>query len=379
VSALARPAGSAWPDPGIDAALEEIRGGAAARDRDPAFPSDAFARLRDAGALSLTVPGADGARRVPYGTEWGAVRAVAAADASVGRIYDGHLNAVERLSVAAPEPLRSRELRAVAAGELTLGVWGADPAPGEGPPARLVWHAGTGPALQGVKVFCSGAGGVERALVLARRDTRARGAREPSITEPGPPLLAYVDLSDGIRIDRDWYRGAGMRASESHRVIFDGARVLAVLGSPGELSREPWFGRDAIRTAASWAGIADSAAAAALSLLAERDPRSPLEALAAGRIAAAGAAIDALLSAAAARAEREPDASQLQESILLRAQVAASAEALLDDAVRACGSRPLASGSALDRARRDLGVFLFQHRIDPLLARVGESLLDERD
>jgi alkylation response protein AidB-like acyl-CoA dehydrogenase len=367
VSALARPAGSAWPDPRIDAALEEISRGAAARDRDPAFPSDAFARLRDAGALSLTLPGADGARRVSHGTEWEAVRAVAAADASVGRIYDGHLNAVERLSVAAPEPLRSRELRGVAAGELTLGVWGADPAPGEGPPARLVWHAGTGPALQGVKVFCSGAGGVERALVLARSD------------EPGPPLLAYVDLSDGIRIDRDWYRGAGMRASESHRVIFDGARVLAVLGSPGELSREPWFGRDAIRTAASWAGIADSAAAAALSLLAERDPRSSLEALAAGRIAAARAVIDALLSAAAARAEREPAASQLQESILLRSQVAASAEALLDDAVRACGSRPLASGSALDRARRDLGVFLFQHRLDPLLARVGESLLDERD
>ena len=70
MSALARPAGSAWPDPGIDAALEEIRRGAAARDRDPAFPSDAFARLRDAGALSLTVPGRtahDGCPTAPNG------------------------------------------------------------------------------------------------------------------------------------------------------------------------------------------------------------------------------------------------------------------------------------------------------------------------
>jgi alkylation response protein AidB-like acyl-CoA dehydrogenase len=369
VTALPRPADSAWPNPDTATALSRIHDGAAARDRDPAFPADAFALLREAGALSFTLPGPDGARPVSYGTEWDAVRAVAAADASVGRIYDGHLNAVERLSVAADEPLRSRELRAVAAGELILGLWGADPAPGEGPPARLVWQAGTGPALVGVKVFCSGAGGVDRALVLTR---------ERSDTKPGPPLLAYVDLSDGIRIDRDWYRAAGMRASESHRVIFEGARVLAVLGSPGELSREPWFGRDAIRTAASWAGIADSAAAAALSLLAERDPRSPLEALAAGRIAAARATIDALLAAAAARAGQEPGESQLRESILLRAQVAASAEALLDEAVRACGSRPLATGSALDRARRDLGVFLFQHRLDPLLARVGEALLDER-
>ena len=34
--------------------------------------------------------------------------------------------------------------------------------------------------------------------------------------------------------------------------------MLALLGGPGELSREPWFSRDAIRTAATWAGLADS-------------------------------------------------------------------------------------------------------------------------
>jgi hypothetical protein len=43
---------------------------------------------------------------------------------------------------------------------------------------------------------------------------------------------------------------AGMRASESHLVRFHGARVHALLGGPDELLRDPWFGRDAIRTAA---------------------------------------------------------------------------------------------------------------------------------
>jgi hypothetical protein len=32
----------------------------------------------------------------------------------------------------------------------------------------------------------------------------------------------------------------------------------------------------------------------------------------------------------------------------------------------------------LDRARRDLEVFLLQHRLDPLLARLGEAALEER-
>jgi hypothetical protein len=75
------------------------------------------------------------------------LRAVARADGSVGRILDGHFNGVERLSLLAPEPLRSAELEAVAAGELRLGVWGADPIPGEGEPARLVDERKEQPSL----------------------------------------------------------------------------------------------------------------------------------------------------------------------------------------------------------------------------------------
>ena len=54
-----------------------------------------------------------------------------------------------------------------------------------------------------------------------------------------------------------------------------------------------------------------------------------------------------------------------------RAAIADACRTLLDEAARACGSRPFARGAALDRARRDLEVFLLQHRLDPLLARAG--------
>ena len=62
---------------------------------------------------------------------------------------------------------------------------------------------------------------------------------------------------------------------ESHRVVFEGAAVLAVLGEPGELVREPYFGRDAIRTAVTWAGIADSAVEGALGILAAKRGQEP--------------------------------------------------------------------------------------------------------
>ena len=351
MSALTEPTGIAT------GTLEAIARGAAALDADPAFPEAAFERLAADGALALTA----GDRHPGRAREWAAVRAVARADGSVGRIFEGHLNGVERIAVAAPEPLRSAELAAVREGRLRLGVWGADPAAGEGEPARLA-DTPAGLALTGEKVFCSGAGGLQRALVLARGE------------EPGPPSLVYVDLAD-VEIDRAWYRAGGMRASESHRVRFRDTPVLAVLGAPGELGREPWFSRDAIRTAAAWAGMADSAADAALADLAARGEPDDLRALGAGRIVTARATIDRWLEHAAARADEDPEADLRSLSVQLREAIAGAARTLLDEAARACGSRPFATGGALDRARRDLELFVLQHRLDPMVARLGREAL----
>lgn len=155
------------PPASLAAALDEIAAGADERDARPSYPGDAFERLAAAGALALNLPAHDAEDQRPsFAEELATVRAVARADGSVGRIYDGHVNAVERLALLAPEPLRAGELARVAAGELTLGVWGADPVPAEGEPARL---DRSGERLHGVKVFCSGAGGVDRALVNVRR------------------------------------------------------------------------------------------------------------------------------------------------------------------------------------------------------------------
>ena len=167
-----------------------------------------------------------------------------------------------------------------------------------------------------------------------------------------------------------------MRASESHRVRFRGAPVLAVLGEPGELGREPWFSRDAIRTAAAWAGMADAAAEGALADLAARGEPDDLRALGAGRIVAARATIDRWLEHAAARADAEPETGLRSLSVQLREAIAGAGRTILDEAARACGSRPFATGTALDRARRDFELFVLQHRLDPMVARLGREALE---
>jgi alkylation response protein AidB-like acyl-CoA dehydrogenase len=351
------------PERLIDLALERIAAGAPGRDQTPdaPFPADAFDALADAELLGWTTDG--GSARPPAARELGLVRAVAAADGSVGRIYDGHLNAIERLTVQGSPQLRERELARFGAGELLGGVWGGDPGAGEGEPAAVI-DTPTGLVLRGVKTFCSGAGGLHRALVLARGP------------EGGPPLSAWVDLTDPerARVDPSWYRSHGLRASVSHRVVFEDLPVIELLGPPGSISAQPWFGRDALRTAASWAGMADSAVASALAELATRPATGPLEGLAAGRILAAQHTISVWLTAAATAMDKR-GAELPSVALHGRVAIADACRTLLDEAARACGSRPFARGGALDRARRDLEVFLLQHRLDPMLARAGESAI----
>lgn len=324
--------------------------------------------------IPVVAPGLDGRPEVAFpgalalagsfAEEWALVRATAAADGSRARILDGHLNALERLRLWAPEPLRGAELAAVANGTRRLGTWGADPLPEEGEPARLVASDG-GERLVGTKVFCSGAGIVDRALVAAS-DAESR------------PRLVYVDLREDIEIDRGWYRAEGLRASESHRVVFHGAPVLARIGGVGELTRDPEFSRDAIRTAACWAGLADAALGAALGELAIRGHDGDLSAWRAGTMLSARATIDRWLDAAAARADADPSASLADFSVQLRLALSDACRTILREAAEACGSRPLARAGRLDEARRDLELFLLQHRLDPMVARMGRRAIEAR-
>jgi hypothetical protein len=363
VTFLAADGRGAGMAPSLASALTRVSATADQRDRAPLpeFPEDAIRWLEQAGALAhgATV----GQKRPAAEAELALVRAVARADGSVGRIVDGHINAVERLAVQAPPELAERELSLVRDGRLRLGVWGGDPVPGEGTPA-VIARRGTDEFLTGVKTFCSGAGGLDRALILAR-------------DESGPPVAVWIDLTDAthVQIDRSWYSGSGLRASESHRVVFDDAAVIARFGPPGALAMQPWFGRDALRTAASWAGMADCAGEHALIALSARPSRSTLEELAAGRILNEMATIDAWIDVAAAAMDRGgedlPDVS-----LNARVSIAAAARRLLDEAARACGSQAFVRGGGLDRSRRDLELFLLQHRLDPPLARAGAAALE---
>jgi alkylation response protein AidB-like acyl-CoA dehydrogenase len=344
----------------IEDALAQLAANAGALDARPRFPSESFASLTAAGVPQLAADRA----HCGLAREIALVRQVAAVDGSVARILDGHFNGVERLSLLAPGELRERELGEVERGAL-LGVWGADPIGSEGSPARIETADDASPVLRGVKTFCSGAGGVQRALVVARAGDGTR-------------RLAYIDATVGLTLDRGWYRASGLRASESHRVEFHDTPVLAILGEENELLREPWFSRDAVRTAATWAGLADCVLRTAVAAMRAGAP-DDLRLHAVGRMRVAHATIERWLAYAVSRLERPEEAPQDAGAVAgeTRVVIADGARAILAESVRACGSRELVGGGVLDRARRDLDLFLLQHRLDPKLVELGRLAVEQ--
>jgi hypothetical protein len=102
-----------------------------------------------------------------------------------------------------------------------------------------------------------------------------------------------------------------------------------------------------------------------------------LDGLAAGRILTSQRTIDVSLEHAAAAMDAVSD--ELPAVALhARAAISDACRSLLDEAARACGSAPFARAEALDRSRRDLEIFLLQHRLDPILARFGRAALADR-
>ena len=174
---------------------------------------------------SLPVPGAGATReRFAALAEW------AGRDLSLGRLAEGHVDALAILREAGTSP--------VAVGA-TYGVWAARSGSGD-TIAHLEedgWH------LVGEKPFCSGVGILDRALVTAEAPD---GYRLFDISVPD----TVVEIREGS------WAAVGMADSRSETAVFGGAPTptIRAIGDPGFYLERPgfWFGGTGV--AACWFG-----------------------------------------------------------------------------------------------------------------------------
>lgn len=336
--------------------LERLSAAWEGEDDAEAFPRGRLAQLRAAGLLDRFVPVVPGAETDAL---YDALRLIGAADLSLGRIFEGHVNAAQLVQAYGSDAQREALRRDLAAGRV-FGVWAA------GEPGVTLSREGGGWRLGGRKTFASGAGEIERALLPAR-------------TEEGGRRLVLVDVEgEPERVDLSGWRMRGMKGTVSGAYDFTGVIVgdEALIGDPGDYEREPRFSAGAWRFCAVQLGAAEALVRRLREAIRDGRGDDPV-----GRARFAGA-VTAVRSAglwvrqAAQAAERmEEDAAAL--TLMTRGVVEEAALQATEAAARGIGTASFRHGR-VDRITRDLGLYLRQPAPDAARDRAAIAWI-ERD
>ena len=221
---------------------------AVALDRDGAFPIEDINALATAGALRAPLPRAFGGLGLGTTSEGASplmeiLRLLGHANLSLGRLYEGHVNALS-LIVGYGTPAQIMAAADDAAAGLLFGVWNT-----EGSDGVVIERTSLGLLLRGRKRFASGAGFIRRPLITARAEGNSLLMVLPKLAEN--TISDRADLSD--------WQAQGMSASATGVFDFTGidTRSDDIIGSDGDYHRQPHFSAGAWRFAAVQLGGID--------------------------------------------------------------------------------------------------------------------------
>lgn len=270
-----------------------------------------------------------------------------ATDVVLGRLTEGHLDALRILGEAGREPVPCQ----------AYGVW-ASRSQGTGIHAERV---DGGWVLDGTLRFASGTGVVGRGLV-------------PVWTTDGRHHLLDLDVSRWP-VDTSAWSTPAMALSRSHTVHLD--RVLAAdadtgaVGPPDFYLTRHRFHLGGIGVAAVWAGCATRVLRLA-EQAAPEERRSPARQRRLGLARAEALAAVAVVRQAGREAEHTDDPRHL--ATWVRATVVASANRVLEHTRHLVGAAALAFDADLAAAVQDLPLYLAQQDADGDATWLGQQL-----
>lgn len=284
------------------------------------------------------------------------LRAIGRANLSVGRLVEGHVNARVLIHLYG----NAQQRRHAMSQTHLHAVWAAD---GDRP-VGIVKRRDATAQLTGHKLFCSGLGLVQRAVVTAQ-------------TRDALPQMVLVDVTDPHRAYPEAWQVSGMRATRSGRYDLTGLWADP-LGRPGDYLREPHFDGGIWRYLALHVGGLEALAEETRKRLGERASH-PLQAarLVELAIAAQGAR---LWVEAAAKGATVMDAARaspfdVPRVLLARQAVETACQRGITLAERALGTAAFVRGDRIDLIRRDLALFLRQADLDGKMLRAAQALM----
>ncbi len=351
------------------AAIAEIaQTHAAALDRAGAFPAEDFARIAAAGLLAIPLQRQHGG--LGFGSEPGGtapllrvLTEMGRGNLAMGRVYEGHVNALQLIQqFGTPEQIAAYAADA-RRGHL-FGVWNTEAGDG----VHIHPLGGGQYRLVGAKTFSSGCGYVTRAFASGKMPD-------------GGWQMCIVPMDEvQTTADPSWWQVSGMRSSVSYRVDFTGVEVRdhAMLGVPGDYTRQPWLSGGAIRFAAVQLGGAralyDATRAYLHSLSRTDDPYQRV------RVADMAIAVETgriwLENAAAVNDDPASDTAQIVAyANMTRTVIERVCLETMRMAEQAVGARGMIAPWPVERIVRDLTLYLRQPAPDAALAEAGRYAL----
>lgn len=354
----------------LDHLLRRFADWSATTYADGGYPAREMTALREAGLLSITLPGEPlDQRYANTATLLRLLKRIGRGNLSVGRIYEGHINALHLIGLYATPDQRERWYADARAGHL-FGVWntqmhdGIHLHPKEQGSIRII----------GSKSFCSGSVHVTRPLitgVLHGAQGKDRGWQMAIV-----PLDAHQPP-----IDTSFWAPLGMRNSVSYKIDFTDIVIgqEELLGEPLDYNRQPHFSGGAIRFAAVQLG-------GALALLEEvriylrklNRTSDPYQRTRVARMVTLVESGDLWLE----RAGRLTDTSESSEETvnyanMVRSVIAEYCTDCLRLAEHCVGARGMLHPEPFARLHTDLSMYLRQPAPDAALEAVGQYYLDD--
>lgn len=370
----------------IEAAKNAARRFAAAAqaiDYDGAFPHEEFAALAARGLLAVALPCAAGGLGLGVEAKTNAsllsiLKHIGRGNLSVGRIYEGHINALLLINTFGTPKQLSFYADEVRNDSRLFGVWNTQDAAG----VKIQTLGNHRYRLHGAKTFASGGGHLQRPLITGAllSDDGARDLGWQMCIVP----MDVVETS----INASWWQPLGMRASASYRVDFTGVEIdeSCLIGRPGDYYRQPWFGGGAIRFAAVQLGAAEALFAEMREYLIALDrTNDAMQQIRAGEIIIALESGRHWLRDAAALLDEYLDADRaLDETLAARIVHYANMTRTAIEEIclrvmrlveRSVGARGLIRPHPIERIHRDLTMYLRQPAPDAVLTDVGRYAL----
>ncbi len=349
-------------------------------DRHDAFPQKEFELIAKAGLLTAPLDYAIGG--LGLGIDTGSIREllfvlrqIGRANLSVGRIYEGHVNALQLLQTFGTADQMAAYAKDVCEHHKIFGVWNAEETDGV-----KILPLGHGQyRLEGSKTFATGCGHVKRPFV--------NGA-----LPNGSWQMCIVPMDEVVTVnDPAWWQPSGMRATASYKVDFTGVVLdeSALIGKPGDYYRQPWLTAGVVRFAAVQLGGAEALFHAVRQFLqdlnrtqdAYQEERLGKMAIAleSGRLWLQGAA-DRLKEYAPTLGGDPTSTNPKAEVLVAYANMVRTAiEQICMEAIqlaeRSVGTRGLLPPHPIERIIRDLTLYLRQPAFDAALSSVGRYAL----